>query len=294
MNTHIIVGQAAAAKLQEAVQLEEQLQGEILVLTDYYHLGPLYHTDNAISFEQLRKDYWQSLGKTFAEDTISDAELVNNCIAKYTQSHTHEAMESEGAEKENTVEGKIIFWMAPNANDVCAYYWLASLCKAHTGLLHVIAIDSLPFFNEKGVLFYPKSFKEILPSELVKCKHLIRAISPADFELDIDEWIRISEENGIVRSHDVGKKISTRNETHFDGAIYLSVTSNFLKASKVLQSCMNKGGAQANEWFMANRLSTLVAQGNFAVQGDTSKALKDFEIKSNKQEAVEEATAEDA
>ncbi len=218
---------------------------------------------------------------TETEDKLASADK-KAAIKKVKKSKTKE-VEALGP--------RVIFWMAPNAQDVCAYYWLLNYFQKHAGLLHVISIDSLPFFNEKGILYYPKHFAQLLPKEMAKCKHLIKELSPSDYEVDMDEWVRLASENGMVRSHDVGKKVSTRNESHMDGAIYLSITSNFVKAHKVLATVMNKGGSQANETFMAYRLRKLVEQGSFVVQGDTTKALKDFEIKSNKKVA-EESEAE--
>jgi hypothetical protein len=270
--THIIVGEAASKVLLETIALEESLQGTIITLTDDYHLGPIY-TAEGESFHSMRNAYWQTMGKILAENYISDEQRIIDLINNKSD------------------DSKCIFWMAPNAQDVSAYYWLLSYFQKHKGLLHVIFIDSLPFFNEKGILYYPKSFAQLLPKEMVKCRHLIKELSAADYELEMDEWTRISGENGMVRSHEVGKKLSTRNETHFDGAIYLSITNNFVKANKILASCMNKGGAQANETFMANRIKKLVENNSFIVQGDTNKALKDFEIKSNKSNSEEEELA---
>jgi hypothetical protein len=274
--TNILVGAQAANVLEQTVQLEETLKGDIMVLTDDYHLGPL-HTQPEEQFSNMRMAFWKELGKEFVEDFTPDEHKIKLLL--------HQA--TKDAAEEMPIPNRVIFWMAPNAQDVCAYYWLLPYFQKYNGLLHVISIDSLPFFNEKGILYYPKNFAQILPKEMAKCKHLIKEMSAADYEVDIDEWVRISEENGLVRSHDVGKKISTRNETHFDSAIYLSVTGNFAKASKVLSLAMNKGGAAANEAFMAYRLKSLVAQESFIVQGDTSKMLKDFEIKSSKSERTE-------
>ncbi len=261
MNTHIIVGDAAAKQLIAAQEMDEQLAGEIIVLQDNFAIGPIYVPDGE-TFTQVRNAYWQTItGNT--EYNIADEAAINVILDKV------EELE------------KVIFWMAPNIVDVSAFYWVLSYFQKYEGLLHVIFINNLPFFNEKSTLFYPKHFKEVLPREMTKCIKLLKDLSPADYEVDIDEWPRLAGENALVRIYEGNKKVTSKNEHHHDGYFLNQFTfnNNYVKAKTVMNQALNKLTEPLPEVFLQYRFRLLIAEGKLQVQGDAKKALKDFEVR---------------
>jgi hypothetical protein len=104
--------------------------------------------------------------------------------------------------------------MGQNQHDVTGYYWLMPQLKAYQGRVMILYLNNLPFINEKGQLFYPWSVHDILPKEAVKAKKLARQITLSEFEVDPDEWKKISDENATVRILEGGKKIVAK-EDHF-------------------------------------------------------------------------------
>jgi hypothetical protein len=51
---------------------------------------------------------------------------------------------------------------------------------------------------------------EIQPKEFLKAKKLSRAVTLSEFEVDPDEWKRLSSENAMIRILEGGKKIAGR------------------------------------------------------------------------------------
>src|SRR5690606_1822153 len=78
------------------------------------------------------------------------------------------------------------FWIAPSPADICAYYWALPYLSKHSGRFSIINISGLPFLDENGKLFYPKSISYILPKELVKARKLARQVTPSEMEVDSD------------------------------------------------------------------------------------------------------------
>jgi Protein of unknown function/Domain of unknown function (DUF1835) len=259
MITHFIVGHEAAKPLQEAQQLDEQLAGEIIILKDTLGIGPL-HVAEGETFSEIRTNFWKSVAPNWgAEQIVDDEQNIQKVI--------------EGLQEGDTVW----FWMAPCVTDVMAYYWLLNYFKASPGVLHCIFINSLPFFNAKGTLFYPKNFSEVLPREMVKCQKLLKDVSPADYEVDGDEWPKLSGENALIRSHEGGKKIMSRNDNHHDGLILnqFQFANEFVKATKVITQALSKNTETVSDFFLMHRLHTLIAEEKLTTQGEG----KNLEVK---------------
>lgn len=257
---HIIVGDYAAEKLMAAFEHDENLKGEVLVLKDTLGIGPL-KPEEGESFSEMRTKFWKTLVPNF-EDTVQDHEALVATIEKAKQD-----------------EEPLCFWMAPCVSDVMAYYWLLTYCKPYPEMLHVISINGLPFFNEKGSIFYPNNFSQVVPTEFTKTKRLLKEVSPADYETDGDEWERFVNDATWVRIHEGSKKIASKEASYFDTVIKATVGNDFQKANKVVNESMKKITQTLSHHYIEWRIRELVASGELASQGDLSKTLKDFEVK---------------
>jgi hypothetical protein len=261
-NIHIIVSNESAKQLLAAQELNaDVLGGEVIVLNDNLSVGPIYVPEGA-TFTNIRDAFYQQAIPNW-EKGISDEEKILELLEHIT------------------VDTKVWFWMAPNVADINAYYWLLPYFMPHEGLLHTVFINKLPFFNEKNTLFYPKYFKEVLPREMVKCAKLLKDLSPADYEVDIDEWPKLCGENAMVRSHEGDKKLLSRNENHHDGYFLnqFQFGNEFTKANKVMSQALSKLSDAIPEFFLQYRFKQLIAEGKLDVNGNTEKGLKDFEVK---------------
>ena len=194
MITHIVVGDEAARPLQEAISLEPSMAGELLVLRDILNVGPL-QKEAGSSFSELRSDFWQDVTLK-PELRTDDMERLLALSAAMHQQPEHEAW----------------VWMAPLPADVCAYHWTVKYLSKYPGRFKLLHIAGLPFLNEQGKVFFPKSLSEILPRELVKARRLARPVTTSEAELDADSWEQLVAADSGIRTLEGGKKLISRPE----------------------------------------------------------------------------------
>ncbi|MEZ5047871.1 MAG: DUF3658 domain-containing protein [Chitinophagaceae bacterium] len=266
---HIIVGDMAAENLRQAFEIDENLKGEILVLKDTLGIGPLKPDENQF-YDAMRSQYWQTLLQDETVQLDEESRLKNTIDLALQE------------------EEPMCLWMAPCISDVMAYYWLLPYFKPYPGVLHTIAINGLPFFNEKGQLFYPTNFSQVLPTEFIKTKRLLKEISIAEFETETDEWYKLQQENTGLRVHEGSKSVLSKPLSHFDYLIKNSLNNEFQKASKVINETLKKSTQTIADTFFIWRLRTLIQEQEITCKGDYTKTTKDFEVrKINTTETIE-------
>jgi hypothetical protein len=267
---HILVGHEAAKNLEEAFALDENLKGEIVVLKDTLGVGPI-HPNEDEKFIEIRTSFWKDLDTSFPEEEqVLDENTIKLLAVK--------------AQRE---EEPLCFWMSPCVTDVCAYFWLLTYLKQFPGMLHTINIVGLPFLNEKGQLFYPTNFSQIPAKEFLKTKRLLKEVTPAEYEVEGDEWARLQQENAWVRTYEGGKKIVSKDVSFFDTLIKNSLTDEFQKAHKVVNETMKKITQTVSHLFIEWRIKELIKANSIVINGDIAKHFKDFEIKKVGDSAIE-------
>ena len=184
---HIVFQHADVQVLKEAIKLDESLQGEVIEIKDEWGVGPLKDLDTEEGWT-TRQNWWRDLlvGSPYGEKivgTFDDRETVKTIKEK---------MEADPGEE-------IWIWMGQNQHDVTGYYWLIPQLKVFQGRVMILYLNNLPFINEKGQLFYPWGIHDVLPKEAVKAKKLARPVTLSEFEIDPDEWKKLSEESATVR-----------------------------------------------------------------------------------------------
>ena len=257
---HIICGDEAAKNLEAAFELDENLRGEIFILKDQLSIGPITVPD-PIDHDVLRTEFWKRLQPT-SENISDDHTRISELVAKALSD-----------------EEPLCFWLSPCANDVSAYYWLLPYTKPYPELLHTINVIGLPFLNEKGQMFYPKNFSEVPPKEFVKTKRLLKEVTPAEYEVEGDEWAKLQNDSTWVRTYEGGKKLASRPETFFDNHLLQAATTDFQKASKVIQEAAKKIIDKPDTLFLEYRLRNCIHEQRLVSQGDLQKTTRDFEVK---------------
>ena len=216
---------------------------------------------------QQRRDWWKQVLEyspyTEQLNIVEDKLTVHNLINRLTENP----------------EELVWIWMAQNAHDVCGYYWLMSQLKEYQGKIEVLYLNNLPFFNEKGNIFYPNHLSEILPKEFVKAKKLARPITLSEFEVDPDEWKKICNENSLVRFLEGGKKLMGKEIDFYDKDILSQMTGESQKLSKVISNVLNKMKIKTGDAFLVWRIREMQATGRLEVTGDWAKGWKDLGIK---------------
>jgi hypothetical protein len=262
---HIVFEEANKEILEQAIQLDESLNGEVLEIKDDYAVGPIdsiYETEGY----QARRAWWEHALEhspyTQQIDIVDDKLAVHQLLTKL----------SEDAEVE------VWIWMGQNAHDVCGYYWLMSQLKDFAGRIQVLYLNNLPFFNEKGNIFYPTHLHEIQPKEFIKAKKLARPITLSEFEVDPDEWKKIYTENSLVRFLEGGKKIVGKDVDFYDKHILAHINGEAQKLTKIISNTLSKMPVKTGDVFLVWRIKEMIASGKLVAQGDWQKGWKDINI----------------
>lgn len=276
---HIVFNTADIAVLQQAIEMEPEMAGEVWEVKDDYAVGPLgeIFTEEGVA---ARKDWWRMVLAGGDYDGTVDAGLVDD---QALVARLREAMDADPAQL-------LWIWAAQNKHDVSGYYWLMSQLKDYQGRVFILYLNNLPFLNEKGQLFYPQWLSQIPPREFLKARKLARPITPSEFEVDPDEWMKLCRENRMVRLLEGGKKLVQQDEDYYDAELKKFVTGDWQKASKLISQFLHKAKETTGDAYLLWRLKQLLQSGIFDVQGDI-KAMRDFEVK---QKAATPAVTEEA
>jgi hypothetical protein len=250
---HIVFNARGAELLNTAMDLDEALDGEAILIQDDYSVGPI---QDLFSEEGRadRKKWWNGIRQEGREPLISESDA--DTLVKILQRMREEEFD------------QIWIWMAPNVRDVSGYFWLIAQLKEFSGRIYLLSLNNLPFINEKGNVFYPVSLAEIPAREFVKARKLARPVSPAEFETDPDEWWRLATENKNLRLLEGGKKIVQQSDDYYDKQILHFVMPVFQKVQRTAHQFLLKSPDKLNETFLTWRLKQLVASGLAEQQGE--------------------------
>ena len=264
---HIVFNETDVTTLQGAIALDDQLAGDVLQIKDDYAVGPIQnlYEDEGI---RNRKDWWKEVlaGGDYA--SLADDQSIDDYK---TVAEIAERLQND--ENEN-----IWIWAAQNKHDVSGYYWLLSFLKEFQGRIYILYLNNLPFINEKGNIFYPSWLSEIPAKEFLKAKKLAREITPGEFEVDPDEWTKLTNEDKGIRLLEGGKKLIQADYNFYDAELKKFINKDWQKASKVINHFLSKAKNTTGDAYLLWRLKLIIANGDYDVQGKIA-SMKDFEIK---------------
>jgi len=264
---HIVFQEADVAVLQKSFELDETLRGSVNQIKDDFSVGPIeniYMEDGILG----RERWWREVlaggdYEGFADNgSVDDINTVSNLIQALV----------------TNPEETVWIWAAQNKHDVCGYYWLMSQLKKFQGQVYILYLNNLPFFNEKGHIFYPVNLFEIQPKEFLKAKKLARLISSGEFELDPDEWQKLCEANKSVRILEGGKKLLQYEDDFYDKELFKLINTDWVKTSKLINAYLNKAMHTTGDAYLLWRIKSMIVSGQLDVQGEM-KNRKDFEVK---------------
>ncbi len=264
---HIVFNEDDIAVLEQAIELDETLLGEVLQVKDDYAVGPLkdIYTEEGI---EARRNWWRKvLAGGDADGKADEGEVDDNRLLAFLI----ERLQADDEEK-------IWIWAAQNKHDVSGYYWLMSQLKDFQGRVYILYLNNLPFINVKGQLFYPEWISSIQPKEMTKAKKLARLITTSEFEVDPDEWTNLCNEDKGVRLLEGGKKLSQQDYDFYDADLKNFISADWQKASKIIHQFLSKSKNTTGDMYLLWRLKLMIADGQFDVQGEL-KNMKVFEVK---------------
>ncbi|UAY50963.1 DUF1835 domain-containing protein [Ferruginibacter albus] len=271
---HIVFNEPDVDVLQKAIELDETLAGDILLIRDDYAVGPLQNLYIGEGI-QARRDWW----KTVLAGTDGETSVDNGDVDDYK---TVAEVVGRLRRDENEV---VWIWAAQNKHDVSGYYWLLYYVKEFQGRVFILYLNNLPFFNEKGNIFYPNWLSEIPAKEYLKAKKLAREITLSEFEVDPDEWTKICNADKGVRLLEGGKKLINEDYDFYDAELKRLITGDWQKASKIINQHISKTKHTTGDMYLLWRLKSLIESGDYDVQGKLGN-MKEFEVKSKQAVAV--------
>jgi hypothetical protein len=264
---HIVFQRHDADVLKEAFDLDPSLKGDLIRIEDDLAVGPLanMYTEEGI---ELRRQWWREVLSGGDYDGLVDRATGDD----------HATVTALIERLHREPEEKVWIWAAQNKHDVSGYYWLISRLKEFQGRIFILYLNNLPFINEKGQLFYPVNLFDIPAREFLKARKLARPITPSEFEIDPDEWIRLCQEGKGVRILEGGKKLSQYDYDFFDEELKRFITGDWVKAARLIHQFLTKAKETTGDAYLLWRIKHLIAAGEIEAQGEL-KGMKDFEIK---------------
>lgn len=260
---HIVVGDMAAQPLQDAINEEETMSGEVVVLRDILHVGPI-KKDQGQSFSQMRTAFMQEVVND--EKVTVEVDDLERLLKVTTQLN-------------NNPNDVVWLWMAPWPADVCAYYWMLQHMAKHLERFYVLNLAGLPFLDEEGKVYYPKNISEILPKELIKARKLARPVTPAELEVDGEEWANLTEANDGMRLLEGGKKLYPRQASYYDEKLLSFCSHQMQKAQRIANQTIKKLNVPTGDLYLGWRLRKMVESETLIAEGNLNKTLKDFSVK---------------
>ena len=264
---HVVFNEPDVVILQQAIEMDESMAGEVILVRDDYAVGPLSNIYSPEGYEQ-RRDWWRMIFAGGDQEHAVDENKVNDPAVV---THIKEQLTNDDQQV-------LWIWAAQNKHDVCGYYWLISQLVDFQGRVHILYLNNLPFINEKGNIFYPDWLSQIQPKEFLKAKKLARPVTVSEFEVDSDEWNKITQDERQVRLLEGGKKIVHKELGYYDNDIAKYITQDFQKANKIVNAFLTKSKETTGDAFVFWRLKVLAQSGLYEIQGEL-KGMKDFEIK---------------
>jgi hypothetical protein len=264
---HIVFNRADVDVLQKAMELDADMAGEILEVKDEYAVGPIgdLFTEEG---RAARREWWTQVLAGGDHDGQVEKGVVDD----------GSVVDALKQKLDADPEEVLWIWAAQNKHDVSGYYWLMSQLQDHQSRVFILYLNNLPFINEKGQIFYPEWLHVIPPREFLKAKKLARPITLSEFEVDPDEWKKLSSEGRMVRILEGGKKLAQYDVDFYDADLQKFITGEWQKASKIIHNFLNKNKHTTGDAFLLWRLKHIIAAQQMDVQGEM-RNMKEFEVK---------------
>ncbi len=262
---HIVFNEPDVKVLNDAIAMDESLQGKVVQINDDYAVGPLI--DLYGEGRSQRKEWWKTVLEGGDYDGKADTEPDDDTV-----------MKDLAEELRQNPEETIWIWAAQNKHDVSGYYFILPYLKEFQGRIYILYLNNLPFINEKGSIFYPQWLSEIPAKEFLKAKKLAREITPGEFEVDPDEWEKLSNAGMGVRLLEGGKKLIQEDYDHYDAELKKFISADWQKASKIIHQFLAKAKHTTGDAFLLWRLKNMVNNQEVDIQGNPGH-MKEFELK---------------
>ncbi len=264
---HVVFNEPDLDVISKAIEMDDSLNGQILIVRDDYAVGPLENIYTPQGIEN-RKEWWRMVLEGGDYQHLLEEGVVNDELV----------LEKIKESLENDPNEEIWIWAAQNKHDVSGYFWLMAQLAEFQGRVMILYLNNLPFINEKGNIFYPEWLSQILPREFIKAKKLARPITTSEFEVDADEWNKICKDANGIRLLEGGKKLLPKSIEYYDNELLKFVTADYQKVSKIINQFLLKSKETTGDAFLLWRLKAFVSSALAEVQG-SAKSMNHLELR---------------
>jgi len=115
---HIVFNEPDVAVLQQAIELDESLQGDVILIRDDYAVGPLGDIYSSEGIE-TRFNWWKEILSNSEFAILTDERKVNDPLV----------VEGLLQRMKDNQDEIIWIWAAQNKHDVSGYFWQLSKLK---------------------------------------------------------------------------------------------------------------------------------------------------------------------
>ncbi|NDC42625.1 MAG: DUF1835 domain-containing protein [Chitinophagia bacterium] len=260
---HIVTGDFAAEAIRKGLAgSPDSAEHSIVVLKDILNVGPLLKRDGQ-RFSDLRTQFWHEVAPADKPLVVDDLERLLTTCNELSRFEAHE----------------LWIWTGGLPADICAYYLLMRYASRYIGKLNIVNTGGLPFLDDNGRLFFPRSIAELNAREIGKALKLVRPITASEAETDKDEWDKLVHENGGIRVLEGARKLVSKPIDLCDKQLLAFCTGQFQKANKIISLAMAQFNMPVGDLFLGWRLKKMVDDGRLQLQGDANGLPKEFEIK---------------
>ncbi len=275
---HVVFQANDAEALKKSFELDDSMQGDVIRIADDFAAGPLKDIYSPQGIES-RKQWWR--------EVLAGGDY-NGLVDSASATDDNKTVADLAERLREDPKEVCWIWAAQNKHDVCGYYWLMSQLRDFQGRIFILYLNNLPFINEKGQLFYPVNLHDIPAKEFLKARKLARPVTLSEFEIDPDEWYKLSNDEKGVRILEGGKKLASFDYNYYDEDLKKFITGDWVKASKLIHQFLTRSKNTAGDAYLLWRLKLLIQAGQIDAQGEL-KGMKDFEIKSKTAQVVNDS-----
>ena len=129
---HIVFNEPDVAVLQQAIDMDENLHGDVVQIKDDYAVGPLQNIYIGEGIEN-RRQWWRDVlaGGDYDGKVDSDDKDDYKTVAELVGTMRRDENET------------IWIWAAQNKHDVSGYYWLLNYMKEFQGRVFILYLKNI-------------------------------------------------------------------------------------------------------------------------------------------------------
>jgi hypothetical protein len=118
-------------------------------------------------------------------------------------------------------------------------------------------------------------------------------VTLSEFELDPEEWEKLSGLPGSVRLLEGGKKLAVKDNDYYDKIILDQLGASTMKLSKLLGLLATKAKLGLPEYYIIWRVQSLIESGQIISQGEFEKGAKNVTLKATQGQMFVELNPEE-